>query len=118
MADSTKKTFDLNLDIDLQVPKEDREHAEDFKGYPDMAVDYINYAVHSTHEKGLDGKQRRIWGRIQRKFQIALESKAFNVTLENEEADLIRKAFSEARFPAKLAKYVMLVEDALIDKII
>lgn len=102
----------LNLEVPFDVPEADRQSPE-FTSYAEMTQDYINYAVHSTNPQGLDGQIRRVWGRIQRKIADAIEKKTFSVELEPKELDFVRKAFAECKFPAKLSRYVLVLEEEL-----
>lgn len=80
----------------------------------ELTFDYITFAVNQKHKDGLSGSERRMFGRIQRKFDEAVEKLTNTVDLEMSEMDFIRDAFRDAKFPPQLAKYVTVLEDELM----
>lgn len=82
---------------------------------PELTFDYISFAVNQKYREGLDGQMRRLWGRIQRKFDEAIDNLKGTVDLEESEKDFIRKAFDECKYPTHTAKYVAVLENE-IDK--
>ncbi len=103
----------FNLDIDYKITQKDLERAPEQPSAAEMTQDYIEYAVNTSNPQGLDGKARRIWGRIQRKLSSAVENEEPFIDLESEEVSLLKKAFAEAKFPAKFSEYVVILEDAI-----
>lgn len=99
----------MNINIDYGRKEEDVIAVPN----AELTQDYIAYAVSTAHKEGLEGQQRRIWGRIQRKFDTAIITKAYDVELEQAELDFIRSSFKEAKFTPALAKYVVILEEAL-----
>ena len=82
-----------------------------------MTLDYITYAVNKKYEKGLEGQLRRMWGRIQRRFDDAIENKIDEIELEDTEFDFVKKAFSECEYPSVISKYINILEDNFEQKI-
>lgn len=78
-----------------------------------LTLNYIEYAVESAHKNGLSGSQRRIYGRIQRKIDRAIEDEQDSVELEQAEKDFLRDAFRSSNFPANAAKYVVILEEEI-----
>lgn len=78
-----------------------------------LTADYINHAVSSAHPQGLEGQQRRIYSRIQRKLDQAIDDGSEDIELEQAESDLLRKAFEACKVPAAIAKYFVVLEDAI-----
>jgi len=99
----------MNIDLDYKrTPK-----AVEQISNSELTVDYINFAANSAHQGGLEGQQRRIFGRIQRKLDAAVEAKQTEVELELAELDFIVKCFEMAKFPANLSQYVMVLQDEI-----
>lgn len=79
----------------------------------ELVADYITFAVKDKYKEGLDSQWRRTWARIQRLLDVAIEEKSETITFENGEMDFIKGAFKDVKFPADLAKYVIILEDEL-----
>lgn len=78
-----------------------------------MTADYIGHAVQQKYPEGLKGQLRRVYGRIQRKLDEAVEKDLSSIKLEEGEKDFILECFKDAKFPANLAKFVMVLEDEI-----
>lgn len=83
-----------------------------------LTYNYISYAVNVMHKDGLTRSISRIWGRIQDKFEDAMENKADEVELDIAEKEFIVKSFKDAedKFPAQDSRYINVLEDE-IDKL-
>lgn len=103
------ETRKLKVLLDYKAPESKNG---ELRGVP-LTADYINFAVGSAHPQGLEGQQRRIYGRIQRKLDDAIESSAEEIELENAESDFLRKAFESCKVPAAISKYFVVLEDAI-----
>jgi len=79
----------------------------------DLSINYITYAVEQKYKDGLSGSLRRLYGRIQRKLDDALESNSYDIDLEEAEKDFLKDAFRDAKFPSGTSKYVILLEDEI-----
>lgn len=90
--------------------------AEEEVSNAELTVDYINYAVKTKHKEGLNGSMRRMWGRIQRKFDAAIENEEKSVDLEDSELDFVFEAFKDTKYDTSIAKYVDVLEDYLQSK--
>jgi hypothetical protein len=101
----------INLNYNLVLPKDNK----DIKplSNQELTFEYITQAVMNVYDKGLEGSLRRIWGRIQRKFDTAIESKVETVELEQAEQDFIKKTFEKAKFNPLIARYVQILEDEI-----
>lgn len=64
----------------------------------------------------LSGSQGRVWGRIQRKIEEAMDKESKTIALETAEVEFLKKAFENAKFPIAWFKWSILVEDALDEK--
>jgi hypothetical protein len=64
-----------------------------------------------THAQGIEGQQRRVFARIQRKLDEAIENKTSEIELEEAEKDLLRKSFRDCKVPAQIAKLFVVLED-------
>lgn len=99
------KTLKLKLKYDL--PKENLEKANV------LTCDYLISGVNMKHRDGLEGQLRRVFGRIQRKCDEAIEKDYDALELEDAEFDLIQDCFDEAKFPAVLSKYINVLEEEI-----
>lgn len=99
----------ININVDY------RRKEEDVKAVSNqvLTIDYIEHAFKSIYKEGVEGQKRRIIGRIQRKFDDALEKKNNVVELETSEFESVHKAIKDAQFPPVLSKYVISLEDYL-----
>lgn len=78
-----------------------------------LTADYITYAVNNSHPQGLEGQMRRIFGRIQRKLDAAIDGGAEDIELEQAEKDFLRTSFRDCKVPAQIAKHFIVLEDEL-----
>lgn len=56
---------------------------------------------------------RRIFARVQRKLDDAIESKSDEIELEKAEQDLLKKSFNECKVPAGIAKFFVVLEEEI-----
>lgn len=77
-----------------------------------LSRDYIEHAVQS-HYNDLKGQNLRLWGRIQRKLDAAVEGNTAEINFEEAEKDFIVEAFKDAAFPSHLSKYVVVLLDEI-----
>lgn len=84
-----------------QKPQDDRE----------LTLNYITAAVRQKYDKGMDGPLRRVWGRLQIKFDKAIETGKNTVELEEAEKDLIKKCIDVYKCDPIIAKYFQILED-------
>lgn len=103
--------MDLNINLDYKRKAADVEKLSN----GEITLDYIQFAVKGAHPAGLSGTQRRMFGRIQRKFEAAVEEKSDSVNLDQSEFDFIKSAFSNDKvlFDASLSKFVVVLEDEI-----
>lgn len=102
----------MNLELDYKRTDDMKVAVNDAS----LTVNYIEYAVEGAYKAGLSNSQRRIYSRIQRKLDAAIESNTKEVELEAAEKDFLRDAFKTATFPSAAAKYVVVLEEE-IDKL-
>lgn len=95
-----KVNFDYNFKDTKESPQE-------------ITLSLITSAVSQKYEKGLEGQKRRIFGRIQRKLEEAIESKAEEIELEEAEKDFLRSAYKDAKYPAVWSKNIIEFEDEM-----
>lgn len=65
------------------------------------------------YRDGLEGQLRRIFGRIQRKCDDAVEKGYDVLELEDSEFDLIKDTFEDSKFPPVLSKYINVLEEEI-----
>lgn len=80
-----------------------------------LTKDYLEAAVTSAFPQ-LQGQKLRIWARVQRKLEDAVEKKSATCEIEDAEADLVKEAFRNLTFMSSRAKYVVYLMDE-IDKL-
>lgn len=100
--------MDLNLDYKRKPADVEAFSNSELTSY------YVNYAVNQNKE-GFEGQKRRVWGRIQRKFDDAILDKKDTVDINQDELDFIREAFKSAKFPPELSMYVIILDEYLVD---
>jgi len=101
------KTLNLNL------PYKRSQEATAQSSNVDFTALLIGLAVESANEKGLEGKSRRVFGRLQRKLDAAIDASQESVEVEDAELDLINDSLKRARFLARQSKHVLLIEEEL-----
>ena len=99
----------INLEYNQPAPKEGETQLSN----QELSEHYISLAVTNVHKEGLEGQERRIYGRIQRKLTDAIEGKVDTIELEEAEKDMLKKSFRTAKFPAFLSKYIVILEDEI-----
>lgn len=78
-----------------------------------LTRDYMEFQVQQTFPN-LEGKEQvRIYGRLQRKFDKAVDEKSEEINLEEAEKDFIKDAFKTVKFPAQIAKYAVRLVDVI-----
>lgn len=100
----------INIDYRRKIPADFNDKVT---SNSEITFSYIEYAVSSKHEKGLDSTLRRIWGRIQRKMEAAIEAQADDVELDAAEFDFIRKSVEDTKYPPAYSKYILILEDEI-----
>lgn len=98
----------LNINLDYKTPASNGQAQLSNR---ELTANYIDAAVGSSHSQGLEGQMRRIFGRVQRKIDEAIESGKDEIELEKAEQDFLRKSFSECKIPAQLVKYFVVLEE-------
>ena len=97
----------MNFNINYSKNKDSKETNTE------STVNMFIYAVNQKYAAGLEGQLRRVWGRILRKFDEALNDKTDNIELEETEKDFLFQAFAEAKTPPAWSALVMVLEDAI-----
>ena len=101
--------FKVNIDYKR------KEEAVEKLSNSELTLDYITTAVATCYKDGLSGSKRRMFGRIQRKIEDAIDKNEDTIELEVAEFDFIRKTFDDdkATLPAHVSQYVNLLEDEI-----
>ena len=114
----------INVDYKTNIEGLNKQNKADGKpeitkdeAHSDLTMNYLRFAVEKKYKEGLEGQLRRVWGRIERKFEAAIENKTYKVELEEAEKDFIKKAHSEANYPVNITKYVNIFEDSFTNKL-
>lgn len=102
----------MKIDLDYGIKRDPSKAAEEKQlSNSELTFDYISYAVAQKYKEGISGSLRRIWGRIQRKFDEAYVSGSPEITLESSEIDFLKKLFTdEIKFPQHLSKFITTLE--------
>ncbi len=98
----------LNLDIDYQRPQKLVDEQSNIM----VTSNYIQVTI-NNHFGNLEGQKLRIYGRLQRKLDVALDTKEPVIDLEEAEVDLIKEAFKEPLFEARAAKWFIVLLDII-----
>lgn len=101
----------INIDYKRKEPAENQKG--DWLTNSQLTYDYVTFAVKQKYDRGLESQWRRIWGRLQNKFEEAIDNKVDEITLELSEIDFIKRAVRDAKYPVAIAKYVNLFEDVV-----
>lgn len=96
----------MKINLDYRRSAEDAERTSN----QELTRDYLEYAIMKKFPE-MQGQKLRIYGRIQRKLDDAVENKTDDIEFEEAEKDMIRDAFKEPNFPAKLSKFVTILWD-------
>lgn len=96
------------IDIDYKRKQTDIEKVSN----PELTLNYIESLVSNKFPR-LEGQKLRIFGRIQRKIDDAIIKKISEVELEDAEVDLLQDAVKDAVFVSGLAKYVVILIEAI-----
>ena len=113
------------INIDFKLPE--KENTEKISNQ-EITWNWIQYACMqkypSTRDQsgqmtgGMGRTTLRIWGRIQRKFDEAIEKNLDSIESEEAEKDLLKKLFGgeDIKFPVGSAKIVSMIQDE-VDKL-
>lgn len=99
----------LQIDLDYRRPADMAEA----KPNSEITENYIGAAVQSAYPQGLEGQLRRIYGRLQRKLDSAIEQEESAIELEEAEKDFLRKVIDKCTIPANVAKYFLVLEEEI-----
>jgi len=99
------KTLTLNLDYKLKEVTEEKK--------VELTISYLEAAINSVYREGLEGQMRRLYGRIQRKFDEVIDGKLTTIELEDTEFDFLNKGFETAKYSPHVAKYVDVLEEEM-----
>lgn len=109
-------------DFHIKEQKDAEGNAIEAKSSQELVLDILHFAVNDTNTKDngqkgkestLTGTQGRMWGRIQRKFDDAIEEKAMDVPMESGEVDFLKKSMDGAAFPTAWFRWTSLIQDEL-----
>lgn len=98
----------LQLEIDYGRPKEMVEQTNNLA----LTQNYIEFAVNQKFPQ-LKGQLLRVYSRIQRKLEAAVEAKQPDLELEAAEVDFIKDAFKDVAFSSGLAKFAVRLIDVI-----
>lgn len=110
-AETRSKPGLLFININYKLSQE-KKPADAMEGV-DLTQFFVQHAVANTHKEGLEGQQRRIFGRIQRHLEDAIEAGEEFLKLQDAERDFLRKAVEKCLVPAGLSMSFVLFEDEI-----
>ena len=95
-----------------------KKAAENMESNAQTTINIIQGAIATAHKDGFDGTSpyRRMYARLQAKFDNAVEQNSSELTLDETEKDFIIKALRTASLPVAWSLYVVLIEDELEKK--
>jgi uncharacterized protein YggL (DUF469 family) len=79
----------------------------------ESTYNFIYMVVSEKNPQGLDGSYRRMFGRISKKLDEAIENDKRSIELEDAEFDLIKNAVREAKIKVQFVQNFILLEDAV-----
>lgn len=102
------KPFEFNVNLDFAIEKEDSSPI-------DVILAYIVFAISTKYPKGLNGSQRRRWGRIERKIHAAKDAEADSFELLEDELDFLKDCFNDDKLlvPTGSVSSFVLIEQEL-----
>jgi hypothetical protein len=106
-----KPTVTIAIELDYKFPVVTNGNKQ--LSPQEATANYLEAAVASAHPQGLEGQQRRVWGRIQRTLDAALDSKATDIEIEQAGLEFLKKALKECKIPPSLSKYFIVLEDEI-----
>lgn len=97
------------MKINFKLGLSEKENPEK-QSEQEIVYNWVLYAVSKKYEKGLKGQLLRVFGRLQRKFESAIDEKDDEIILEESEKDLIQKSFGDdVDFPSYSSKIVSVI---------
>ncbi len=97
----------IKLKLEYGIPEASKDKAET------LTCDYMLSAINMKYKDGMEGQLRRIFGRLQRKCDEAVDKGYDILELEETEFELVKDCFEDSKFPPVLSKYVNILEDEL-----
>lgn len=98
----------IKIKVNLPYKKPDETDARD------LTLALLTIGASSKYKKELDGQKRRIFGRIQRFLDEAIEKQADFIEVETAEFEFIKKLLGDdVSYPAIEAQNVLLLEDEI-----
>jgi hypothetical protein len=123
---STKSTVKLNLDLNYNrsEPTDDvlcpycqgnlTRHQQPPQGTnSELTGEYLRFAVASSHPDGVGGQARRIWGRIDRAIDEALDQKNTSIEIERAGYEFLKKSIDKCKVNSRLVKFFVILEDEI-----
>ena len=102
----------FKINIEYNILERDRAKGEEPLSNSEITLNYINLAVSLKYKDGLEGQKRRLFGRIQRKLDDAVDNKKDEIELEEAEKDFLKGLFKDdIKMPSLASKYISLLED-------
>jgi len=102
----------MKVNLDYKLTAKEKEEIK--ISSQELTSNWITSGVASKYKDGLHGQLRRVWGRIQRKLDEAIDNDMEEIELEEAEKDFIKKVFSEdTSFPSGVAKIISVIEDEI-----
>lgn len=98
------------LILDLPYPKDPAPEGKEEQSNIDITKQMIGYGINNTYTKGLQGQLRRIWGRLQRKIDEAVDQGVESIEVTKSELELINKVL-DVSVPWNWAKLWAVLED-------
>lgn len=99
----------INFNLGLSEKENPEKQSEQ-----EIVYGWVLYAVSQRFKDGLKGQLLRIFGRLQRKFEEAIDNNDLDIALEEAEKDLIKKSFSDdVEFPASSSKVISVIMDEI-----
>lgn len=104
----------MKINLDYKMSDKYREGGN-IKLNQELTANFINFAVSSKYKDGLkSGGQRRLYSRLQRNLDEAIEKNVDEIELEQAQKDFLTDVFaSEIPVSPYEAKYFVVLEDEI-----
>ena len=105
-------TIKVKIDYPVKPNKDGTKPAVVLKPQ-ERTLDFFAFAVGQKYKEGLESQFRRVWARIEGKFDKAIDEDLETIDLEDGEKDFLKGAFRDCKFPYSYARFTTILEDEM-----
>jgi len=81
------------------------------KASQEITFDILTFAVNKKFENGIPAEDRKLWGKVQDKLEIAIEKKGKEIDLTDEEQTFTEECFMACDYPAPWSRDINILEE-------